>query len=106
MTRGDSAGRGGAIAVMARGIKSLPALRFTKLDEVFTYGIVRRLGASSTSMVAGSGPPLAKPRAPVWASVFGDPSGMVDLARAVTHRRGGKLNTAARVLIFTGQNSS
>jgi hypothetical protein len=56
-------------------------------------------------MLAGSGAPPAKPRALVWASDFGDSSGMVDLARAVAHRRGGKLNTAARVLIFAGQNS-
>jgi hypothetical protein len=44
--------------------------------------MARRLGASSTSMAAGSGAPPAKPRAPAWASVFGDPFGMVDLARA------------------------
>jgi hypothetical protein len=56
-------------------------------------------------MAAGSGAPPAKPRAPAWASVFGDPSGMVDLARAVVHQRGGVLNTAARVTIFAGQNS-
>jgi hypothetical protein len=66
---------------------------------------VGRLGASSTSIVAGFGPPLAKLRAPVWASVFGDPSGMVDLARAVAHRCGGELIPAARVSIFAGQNS-
>jgi hypothetical protein len=66
---------------------------------------VRRLGASLASMAAGSGAPPAKPRAPAWASVFGDPFGTVDLARAVAHRRGAELNTAARVLIFACQNS-
>jgi hypothetical protein len=66
---------------------------------------MRRLGASSTSMVACSGAPLAKPRAPVWALVFSDPSRMVDLARAVAHRCGGELNTMARVSIFASQNS-
>jgi hypothetical protein len=66
---------------------------------------VRRLGASSTSMAVGSGAPPAKPRAPAWASVFGDPSETVDLARAVAHRCGGELNMAASVSIFVGQNS-
>jgi hypothetical protein len=65
---------------------------------------VRRLGASSALMAAGSWPPLAKPRAPVWASIFGDPCGMVDLARVAAHRHDGELNTAARVSIFVGQN--
>jgi hypothetical protein len=64
-----------------------------------------QLGASSTSMAAGFGVPPAKPRAPAWASVFDDPSRMVDLAWAVAHRRGGELNTVARVSIFAGQNS-
>jgi hypothetical protein len=53
-------------------------------------------------MAAGSGAPPAKLRASAWASVFGDPSGMVDLARAAAHRRGGELNTATRVSIFAG----
>jgi hypothetical protein len=56
-------------------------------------------------MAAGSRAPPAKPRAPALVSVFGDPSGMVDLARAAAHRCGGELNTAARVSIFVGQNS-
>jgi hypothetical protein len=55
-------------------------------------------------MVVGSGPPPTKPRAPAWASVFGVPSGTVDLAWAVAHPRGGELNTAARFSIFAGQN--
>jgi hypothetical protein len=57
-------------------------------------------------MAAGSGAPPAKLRAPAWASVFSDPSEMVDLARAVAHQRGGELNMMARVSIFAGQNSS
>jgi hypothetical protein len=68
--------------------------------------MVRRLGASSTLMAVGSEAPLAKPRALAWASVFGDPSGTVDLARAAAHRRGGELNMVARVSIFAGQNSA
>jgi hypothetical protein len=64
-----------------------------------------RLGASSVSMAAGSGAPPAKPRAPTWASVFGDPSRTVDLARAMARRRGGELNTVASLSIFAGQNS-
>jgi hypothetical protein len=66
--------------------------------------MARQLGASSASMAAGSEAPPTKPRAPAWASVFGDPSGMVDLARAVAHRRGCELNTAVRVSIFVGKN--
>jgi hypothetical protein len=58
------------------------------------------------SMVMGSGAPPAKPRAPAGASVFGDPFGAVDLARAEEHRRDGELNTTARVSIFAGQNLS
>jgi hypothetical protein len=67
--------------------------------------MVRRLGASSVSMATGSRAPLTKPWAPAWASVFGDPSRTVDLARAAAHRRDGELNTAARISIFAGQNS-
>jgi hypothetical protein len=63
------------------------------------------LSTSSASMAAASGAPPAKPRAPAWASVFGDPFGTVDLARAVAHLCGGELNTVARVSIFEGQNS-
>jgi hypothetical protein len=57
-------------------------------------------------MVAGSGAPPAKLRAPAWVSVFDDPSRMVDLACAVAHRCGSDLNTMARVSFFVGQNSS
>jgi hypothetical protein len=56
-------------------------------------------------MAAGSGAPPAKPWAPAWESVFGDPSRTVDLARAVAHRRSGKLNMMTRVSFFAGQNS-
>jgi hypothetical protein len=66
---------------------------------------VRRLGTSSTSLAAGSGAPLAKPRALAWASVFGDPSEAVDLAWAGAHRCGGEVDTVARVSIFAGQKS-
>jgi hypothetical protein len=62
----------------------------------------RKLGIDG----AGSGTPPAKPRAPAWASVFGDPSAMVDLARAVAHRRSGELNTTSRVSICASQNLS
>jgi hypothetical protein len=57
-------------------------------------------------MAVGSEAPLAKTRAPVWVSVFGDPSEMVDLARAAAHRRGGELQMMDSVSIFAGQNSS
>jgi hypothetical protein len=66
---------------------------------------VRRLSASSASMAAGSRNPPAKLRASTWVSDFGDPSGTVDLERAVAHWRGCELNTVARVSIFAGQNS-
>jgi hypothetical protein len=66
---------------------------------------MRRLGGSSMSMAAGSRAPAAKPRAPAWALIFGDPSGTVDLAWVVAHLRSNELNTAARVSIFAGQNS-
>jgi hypothetical protein len=56
-------------------------------------------------MAVGFGAPPAKPRALAWASVFGDPSRTVDLARAVAHRRSGELNTTARVSIVAGQKS-
>jgi hypothetical protein len=64
-----------------------------------------RLGASSALMAVGFGAPLAKLRAPAWASVFGDPSRKIDSARVVAHRRGGELHTAARVLTIADQNS-
>jgi hypothetical protein len=68
--------------------------------------MVRQLSVSSMSMAAGFGAPPAKPRAPAWVSVFGDPSGKVDLARAAAHQRGGELNTVARLSSFAGQNLS
>jgi hypothetical protein len=39
------------------------------------------------------------------AAVFGDPSRMVNSARAAAHRRGGKLHTAAKVSTIVEQNS-
>jgi hypothetical protein len=63
------------------------------------------LDARSMLMVAGSGAPPAKQRAPTWAAVFSDPSGMVNLARVAAHRHGGKLHTMARVLTIADQNS-
>jgi hypothetical protein len=56
-------------------------------------------------MAAVSRAPLAKPRALSSASVFIDPSFVVDLTRVMAHRRGGELNMVARVSIFAGQNS-
>jgi hypothetical protein len=56
-------------------------------------------------MAVGSRAAPAKPREPAWASIFSDPSKMVDLAWMAAHRRGGELNTVARVSIFAGQNS-
>jgi hypothetical protein len=64
-----------------------------------------RLGASSPLVAAGSGANPAKPRAPARAVVFGETPRVVDLARAVAHQCGSKLNTAARVSVFVGQNS-
>jgi hypothetical protein len=68
--------------------------------------MVRRLSASMATMAAGSGAPLAKPRAPAWALVFGDPSGMIDLAQAAAHRLGctedsaQKLNSNKKIFFF------
>jgi hypothetical protein len=41
---------------------------------------VRRFGPSSASMSAVSGAPPAKIKAPMWASVFSEAPGAVDLA--------------------------
>jgi hypothetical protein len=60
----------------------------------------RKLGVDGGGLRA----PPAKPMASAWASVVGDLSGMVDLAREVTHRRDGELNMATQVSIFAGQN--
>jgi hypothetical protein len=45
MARGDSDGKGGAIAAAAHRSKPLSALWFTKLDKVFTSGIVATWGS-------------------------------------------------------------
>jgi hypothetical protein len=68
-------------------------------------GTARQLDTSSASMAVGFGAPPAKPRALTWASVFSDPSGIVNLAWAAAHWCSGELNTVARVSIFVGQNS-
>jgi hypothetical protein len=86
-------------------VKNLLCSPWEDVGQQWRLVWVGRLVACSTSMAASSGAPPAKPRAPVWASVFGDPSGMVDLARAVAHWHGGELNTATRVSIFANQNS-
>jgi hypothetical protein len=49
--------------------------------------------------------PLAKLRALAWASASDETPGAVDLARAMAHRRGGELHTAARVSTIADQNS-
>jgi hypothetical protein len=59
----------------------------------------------SASMAVGSGAPLAKLRAPAWASAFGDPSETVDSAQAVAHWHGSELHTMARVLTIADENS-
>jgi hypothetical protein len=56
-------------------------------------------------MATDSWAPPAKSRALAWALVIGDPSRIVDLARAVAPWRGGELNTVAAVSIFASQNS-
>jgi hypothetical protein len=67
--------------------------------------MVRRFGWLQASTSASFGAPPVKMKAPKGAAVFNDPSGMVDSARAVTHRCGGELNTVARVLTVADQNS-
>jgi hypothetical protein len=57
-------------------------------------------------MPASSGAPPVKMKALKGAVVFDDPSGMVDLARAVAHQRSGELHTVARVLTIADQNLS
>jgi hypothetical protein len=53
--------------------------------------MVRRLGPSLALVSASSGAPPVKMKAPKGAAVFGDPSGIVDSARAVAYRRDGEL---------------
>jgi hypothetical protein len=57
-------------------------------------------------MPASSGAPPVKMKALKGAVVFDDPSGMVDLARAVAHQRSGEIHTVARVSTIEDQNSS
>jgi hypothetical protein len=67
--------------------------------------MVRRFDWFQALMPASSGAPLVKMKAPRWVAVLGDPSETVDSARAVAHRRGGKLHMAARVSTIVVQNS-
>jgi hypothetical protein len=45
-----------------------------------------------------------KMKAPKGVAVFGDPSGVVDLAWAAAHQHDGELHTTARVLTIVDQN--
>jgi hypothetical protein len=56
-------------------------------------------------MPASSGAPPVKMKAPKGAAVFGDPSRTVNSAQAMAHRRGGELDTVARVSTIADQNS-
>jgi hypothetical protein len=67
---------------------------------------VRQFGWLRALMPASSGAPPVKMKAPKEVAVFADPSGVVDLARAATHRCGGELHMAARVSTIADQNSS
>jgi hypothetical protein len=52
---------------------------------------VRRFGPSLASISASSGAPPVKMKAPKLVALFGDPSGIDDLAWAVAYSRGGEL---------------
>jgi hypothetical protein len=67
--------------------------------------MVRRFGWLWVSTPASSGAPPVKMKAAKGAVVFGDPSGTIDSAWVVAHRRGGKLHAAARVSTIADQNS-
>jgi hypothetical protein len=100
MARGDS-GLGAALRSAPQPAHRVgyTVLRTSIFDEVFTYGIgvtwrtyIAHLGrtagnnggwcgrGSSASMVAGSGAPPAKLRAPTWASASGETPRAVNLA--------------------------
>jgi hypothetical protein len=66
----------------------------------------RRFGWLRASTLASSSALPVKMKAPKGAAVFGDPSEMVDLARAAAHRCGNELHTAARVSTIADQNLS
>jgi hypothetical protein len=103
--------------------KSLPAHQSTKLDKVFTYGIVAMRGTRFAHLgmaVAGdsevvrlaSGVDVGRLRCfsgedegAKGAVVFDDPFRMVDSTQAVAHRRGDKHHTTARVSTIVDQNS-
>jgi hypothetical protein len=65
---------------------------------------VRRFGWLRASTSASSDAPRMKMKAPKGVAVFGDPSGMVDLAWAVAHRHDDELHTTARILTIVDQN--
>jgi hypothetical protein len=67
--------------------------------------MARRFGWLRASTPASSGAPPMKMKAPKGVAVFGDPSGMVDLARAAAPRCGGELHKVARVSTIADQNS-
>jgi hypothetical protein len=53
--------------------------------------MARRFGPSLASMSESSGAPPRKMKAPKGVAVFGDPSGTVDSAQAVTYQHGSEL---------------
>jgi hypothetical protein len=63
------------------------------------------VGWLQASTPASSGAPPVKMKTPKGAAVFGDPSGTVDSAQAVTHRCGGELHTVAKISTIADQNS-
>jgi hypothetical protein len=67
--------------------------------------MVRRFGWLWTSTLASFDAPPMKMKAPKGAAVFGDPSRMIDLARAVAHQCNGELHMTSRVLTIADQNS-
>jgi hypothetical protein len=66
---------------------------------------VRRFGWLQAPTLASSNAPPVKMKAPKGAAVFGDPSGMVDSARAVAHQCDDELHTTTRVSTIADQNS-
>jgi hypothetical protein len=67
--------------------------------------MVKRFDWLWASMPASSSALPVKMKAPKGAAVFSDPSGTIDSAWAVAHRRSGELHTAARVSTIVDQNS-
>jgi hypothetical protein len=67
--------------------------------------MVRRFGWLRASTLASFDAAPVKMMAPKGAVVFGDPSRMIDSARAVAHQCGSELHTTSRVLTIADQNS-